>query len=38
MLPYLPMETPFTGLEMIEGAIVYDGPVVEAFTDSLCLS
>jgi hypothetical protein len=38
VLPYLPTETPFTGLETIEGAIVYDGPVVEGFTGSLPLS
>jgi len=32
VLPYLPTETPFTGVETIEGAIVYDGPIVESFT------
>jgi hypothetical protein len=37
VLPYLPTQTLFTGLETTEGAIVYDGPVVEGFTDSLPL-
>lgn len=37
VLPVLPTETPFTGLETIEGAIVDDGPVVEGFTGELLL-
>lgn len=37
VLPYLPTQTLFTGLETIEGAIVYDGLVVESFTGSLHL-
>jgi hypothetical protein len=32
VLPVLPTETPFTGLETIEGAIVNDGPVEVGFT------
>jgi hypothetical protein len=32
VLPYLPISTGFTGVEIIEGAIVYDGPVVDGFT------
>jgi hypothetical protein len=37
VLPVLPTETPFTGLETIEGAIVDDGPVVEGFTGEIPL-
>jgi hypothetical protein len=37
VLPVLPTETPFTGLGTIEGAIVYDGPVVEGFTGEVPL-
>lgn len=37
VLPVLPTQTPFTGLETIEGAIVYDGPVVDGFTGFLSL-
>ncbi|KUJ18700.1 uncharacterized protein LY89DRAFT_774743 [Mollisia scopiformis] len=32
VLPYLPVSTGFTGVETIEGAIVYDGPIVDGFT------
>ncbi|CZR50370.1 related to cytosolic Cu/Zn superoxide dismutase [Phialocephala subalpina] len=32
VLPYLPVSTGFTGVETIEGAITYDGPVVDGFT------
>jgi hypothetical protein len=35
VLPVLPTETPFTGLETIEGAIVNDGPVVVGFTGEI---
>jgi hypothetical protein len=35
VLPVLPTETPFTGLETIEGAIVNDGPVVVGFTGEM---
>jgi len=35
VLPVLPTETPFTGLETIEGAIVNDGPLVVGFTGEL---
>jgi hypothetical protein len=35
VLPYLPTSTGFTGVETIEGAITYDGPIVEGFTGSL---
>ena len=34
VLPYLPVSTGFTGLETIEGAITYDGPIVDGFTGS----
>jgi hypothetical protein len=37
VLPVLPTETPLTGLETIEGAIVDDGPVVEGFTGEVFL-
>jgi hypothetical protein len=37
VLPVLPTETPFTGLETIEGAIVNDGPVVVGFTGEVPL-
>jgi hypothetical protein len=37
VLPVLPTETPFTGLETIEGAIVNDGPVVVGFTGKVPL-
>lgn len=37
VLPVLPTETPFTGLETIEGAIVNDGSVVEGFTGEVLL-
>ena len=30
VLPVLP--TPFSGVETIEGAIVYDGPAIDGFT------
>ncbi|KAF8852024.1 hypothetical protein BDZ45DRAFT_750026 [Acephala macrosclerotiorum] len=32
VLPALPVATGFTGVETIEGAITYDGPVVDGFT------
>ena len=32
VLPILPTNTPFTGLETIEGAITYDGPMIDGFT------
>lgn len=34
VLPALPVATGFTGVETIEGAITYDGPVVDGFTGS----